>query len=119
MSQMETIGQRTIGTVKWHLIPFLFVLYIINFIDRVNLGYAALTMNKELAISSAARWRRSGSIYNRRRPIDGRRIVGSRIIVSVGPIGVAVVVPIGSIPVVPPVSMVPVVVSGKGGRRHE
>jgi len=54
MSQAGTIGERAVGRVKWHLVPLLFVLYIINWMDRVNLGYAALTMNKELAISSAA-----------------------------------------------------------------
>ena len=54
MSQMDTIGQRTVSKATWHLVPFLFVLYIINYLDRVNLGYAALTINKELAISSAA-----------------------------------------------------------------
>ena len=54
MSQAGTIGERAVSRVKWHLVPLLFVLYIINWMDRVNLGYAALTMNKELAISSAA-----------------------------------------------------------------
>src|SRR5260370_6130646 len=34
------------------IIPFVFVLYIISFLDRINIGFAALTMNKELAISS-------------------------------------------------------------------
>ena len=34
------------------LLPFLFVLYVINFLDRTNVGFAALTMNKELAITS-------------------------------------------------------------------
>jgi MFS transporter, ACS family, tartrate transporter len=30
----------------------LFVLYIIAFVDRINIGFAALTMNKELAINN-------------------------------------------------------------------
>jgi hypothetical protein len=30
----------------------IFVLYVIAFIDRINIGFAALTMNKELAITS-------------------------------------------------------------------
>src|SRR5215470_15862901 len=29
-----------------------FVLLVINFIDRINIGFAALTMNKELAITN-------------------------------------------------------------------
>lgn len=37
----------------WRLIPFLTLLYIINFLDRVNVGFAALTMNKDLGFSPA------------------------------------------------------------------
>src|SRR6266852_3522610 len=32
--------------------PFLFLVYIICFLDRIKIGFAALTMNKELAITS-------------------------------------------------------------------
>jgi ACS family tartrate transporter-like MFS transporter len=35
------------------LIPFIFVLYLVNFIDRVNVGFAALTMNADLGFSPA------------------------------------------------------------------
>ena len=34
------------------ILPFLFVLFVIAFIDRINLGFAALTMNRELAVTS-------------------------------------------------------------------
>ena len=34
------------------IVPFVFVLYVIAFLDRINIGFAALTMNKELAIAS-------------------------------------------------------------------
>ena len=34
------------------IIPFVFILFMIAFVDRINVGFAALTMNKELAISS-------------------------------------------------------------------
>ena len=30
----------------WRLIPFIILLYLFNFIDRVNVGFAALTMNR-------------------------------------------------------------------------
>jgi len=36
---------------QWKLIPFIFVLYLVNYIDRVNVGFAALTMNKDLGLS--------------------------------------------------------------------
>jgi MFS transporter, ACS family, tartrate transporter len=38
--------------LKIRLLPFLFVLFVLAFIDRINLGFAALTMNRELAIST-------------------------------------------------------------------
>ena len=38
--------------LKIRLLPFLFLLFVLAFVDRINLGFAALTMNRELAISS-------------------------------------------------------------------
>jgi len=35
----------------WRLIPFMMVLYVTNYLDRVNVGFAALTMNKDLGFS--------------------------------------------------------------------
>ncbi len=52
MSQMNTLGERTLSKVKWRLVPFTCLLMFITYIDRANLSYAALTMNKELAISN-------------------------------------------------------------------
>ena len=46
------IDTRTIQKLKIRLLPFLFVLYVVAFLDRINIGFAALTMNKELAITS-------------------------------------------------------------------
>ena len=43
---------QTIHKVRMRIIPFVFLLYIISFLDRINIGFAALTMNKELAITS-------------------------------------------------------------------
>ena len=34
------------------LIPFLFVLYVVAMIDRINISFAALTMNKDLGLNS-------------------------------------------------------------------
>jgi len=46
------IETATIRKLRIRLLPFLFALYVVAFIDRINLGFAALTMNRELAISS-------------------------------------------------------------------
>src|ERR1700749_1998935 len=41
----------TIRAISWRLIPFLVLAYFLSYLDRVNLGFAALTMNKELNFS--------------------------------------------------------------------
>jgi MFS transporter, ACS family, tartrate transporter len=48
----STIEATTIRKLRTHIIPFVFVLFVINFVDRINIGFAALTMNRELAITS-------------------------------------------------------------------
>ena len=48
----EAIEAGTIRTIRIRILPFLFLVYIICFLDRINIGFAALTMNKELAITS-------------------------------------------------------------------
>jgi ACS family 4-hydroxyphenylacetate permease-like MFS transporter len=41
-----------IRKVSRRLIPFLFVLYVFSFLDRINIGFAALSMNKELMLTA-------------------------------------------------------------------
>src|SRR6266567_4667176 len=47
-----SIGTKTIRKLRIRIIPFIFLLYIVAFVDRINIGFAALTMNRELAITS-------------------------------------------------------------------
>jgi MFS transporter, ACS family, tartrate transporter len=47
----EDIERATIRTVAWRLLPLVFLLYLLSLIDRVNLGFAALTMNQDLGLS--------------------------------------------------------------------
>lgn len=37
--------------IAWRLVPFLMLLYMVAFLDRVNISFAALTMNRDLGIS--------------------------------------------------------------------
>jgi ACS family tartrate transporter-like MFS transporter len=46
------IAERTRCKITRRLVPFLFILYIISYLDRVNLGYAALDMMRELKFSN-------------------------------------------------------------------
>jgi len=50
----ETIEPAILRRVTLRLIPFLFILYITSYLDRVNVGFAALQMNEDLHFSSAA-----------------------------------------------------------------
>ncbi|MBA2589172.1 MAG: MFS transporter [Alphaproteobacteria bacterium] len=45
--------QAVSAKCAWRLIPFMIVLYIIGFIDRSNVGFAALTMNRDLGFSAS------------------------------------------------------------------
>jgi ACS family tartrate transporter-like MFS transporter len=55
-AQMSLIDQkrekRIINKVTWRLVPFLVVAYLLCYIDRANLGFAALTMNKDLGFTA-------------------------------------------------------------------
>lgn len=54
MNSEDTKGNRILQKIKLNIIPFAFVLYFFNGMDRVNVSYAALQMNKALNISSIA-----------------------------------------------------------------
>lgn len=48
----EPIAERTRRRVTRRLMPFLFLLYIIAYLDRVNVGFAGLEMTRELGFSN-------------------------------------------------------------------
>ncbi|MBB5046172.1 ACS family tartrate transporter-like MFS transporter [Rhodopseudomonas rhenobacensis] len=45
------VEKRTLRKVSMRIVPFVMLLYFVAFIDRVNIGFAALTMNKDLGFS--------------------------------------------------------------------
>jgi len=47
-------GRQVIAKVAWRLVPFLGLLYFFAFLDRVNVGFAALTMNADIGLSATA-----------------------------------------------------------------
>src|SRR5580700_6641190 len=49
---MQNSEAGAIGKVSARLIPFLIVCYFIAYLDRVNVGFAALTMNKALGLTA-------------------------------------------------------------------
>ena len=48
------LEQQTLKRVTIRLVPFLIVCYFIAYLDRVNVGFAALTMNADLGLSQKA-----------------------------------------------------------------
>jgi len=47
-----SIETKTIQKMRLRILPFVFLLFVIALLDRLNIGFAALTMNRELAITS-------------------------------------------------------------------
>ncbi|SDE88107.1 MFS transporter [Phytopseudomonas seleniipraecipitans] len=48
------LEKTVVRKVTLRIIPFVFLLYIVSYLDRANIGYAALQMNAELALSAEA-----------------------------------------------------------------
>ncbi|KJC46007.1 membrane protein [Bradyrhizobium sp. LTSP849] len=45
------IQTRVLRKITWRIVPFIMLLYFVAFIDRVNIGFASLTMNKDIGLS--------------------------------------------------------------------
>ena len=44
---------RLFRKISWHIIPFLFLCYVVSFLDRINIGFAQLQMKHDLGFSDA------------------------------------------------------------------
>jgi ACS family tartrate transporter-like MFS transporter len=56
-------SRTAIAAVRRRLIPFLFLLYVIAYLDRVNIGFAALEMNRDLSFTAAVYGLGSGIFF--------------------------------------------------------
>lgn len=59
----DPIAESALRKVRWRLIPFLFLLYIVAYLDRVNVGFAAIDMNRDLGFSAAVYGMGSGIFF--------------------------------------------------------
>ena len=59
----DAVAQAALTKVRWRLIPFLFLLYIVAYLDRVNVGFAAIDMNRDLGFSAAVYGLGSGIFF--------------------------------------------------------
>ena len=49
-----TIERQAMHKVRWRLVPFCMLLFVINYLDRVNVSFAALQMSRDLGLSFTA-----------------------------------------------------------------
>ena len=59
----DEIAESALRKVRWRLIPFLFLLYIVAYLDRVNVGFAAIDMNRDLEFSDTVYGLGSGIFF--------------------------------------------------------
>ena len=45
-------SERTLAKVFRRILPFIFACYVISYLDRTNVGFAALTMNHDLGLTA-------------------------------------------------------------------
>ena len=56
-------GESARGRITWRLLPFLFLLYIANYIDRTNIAYATLGMKGDLGLTDSVFGTASGIFF--------------------------------------------------------
>src|SRR5271165_2594484 len=50
----QAIGRAALARIRCRLLPFTFLLYIVAYLDRINVGFAALEMNRQMGLGDAA-----------------------------------------------------------------
>jgi MFS transporter, ACS family, tartrate transporter len=49
--ELSDVGRRTIRRTAYRLLPFVFLIYVVNYLDRVNVSFANLRMSADLGFS--------------------------------------------------------------------
>ena len=49
--ELSNVGERAKWRIAYRLLPFVFLIYVVNYIDRVNLSFANLRMSADLGFS--------------------------------------------------------------------
>jgi MFS family permease len=57
------LQERILRRNAWRLLPLLTVAYVINYLDRTNISFAALTMNKDLGLTATQYGRGAGIFF--------------------------------------------------------
>jgi MFS family permease len=56
-------ADRVFNKVAWRLLPVLTIAYVFNYLDRNNIGFAALTMNREIGLTATQFGRGAGILF--------------------------------------------------------
>ena len=60
---MDALHERILRRNAWRLLPLLTVAYVINYLDRTNISFASLTMNKDLGLTATQYGRGAGIFF--------------------------------------------------------
>ena len=58
-----TLERATMRKIYWRMLPFAIVTYFLCYLDRINVGFAALTMNKDLGLDAATYGMAAGAFF--------------------------------------------------------
>ena len=62
-SETSTLERTTLRKIYLRLVPFCFLLYILCYVDRINVSFAALTMNHDLGLSASVYGLAAGAFF--------------------------------------------------------
>ncbi|MBV9657337.1 MAG: MFS transporter [Verrucomicrobia bacterium] len=62
-SVSDHLSPQLLSKVTWRLVPYLILLYFVSYLDRVNVSFASLTMNKDLGIDPATYGQAAGLFF--------------------------------------------------------
>jgi ACS family tartrate transporter-like MFS transporter len=61
--QAQALEQITMRKVYWRLLPLAILAYFLAYLDRINVSFAALTMNKDLGLDAAIYGMAAGAFF--------------------------------------------------------
>jgi MFS transporter, ACS family, tartrate transporter len=61
--ERSSVEQSTMRKVYWRLLPLTILTYFLCYLDRINVGFAALTMNKDLGLDAATYGMAAGAFF--------------------------------------------------------
>src|SRR5438094_3543873 len=62
-AELSDVGERARRRIAYRLLPFVFLMYVVNYIDRVNVSFANLRMSTDLGFSDRVYGLGVGTFY--------------------------------------------------------